>query len=1123
MFRKYSLVVVLILVFTAVVLSNFSFTKLLIGWDNLLPELNLGLNFKRTLFSVWQEYQGIGLLAGNGHAAELPRIIFIYLLSLAAPINLVRQIYVFIMLLTGTLGTYFLIKILFNKNNPVAFIGSLFYLLNLMTVQTFYVPFEPMITHYGFLPWLILSLIYFLKNNTKKALFFFITVNILSIPQGQVPTVFLVYLFIFAIILAIFNTKEKSKNMLNKSLKAIFITFIINAFWLIPFLYFALTNSNVALDAKINQMATQTVILQNKAFGDIQSVMLLKGFWFNNVDPDLTGKFAYMLSPWRNQLANPLVSYVGYLFFTVILIGLISSVKTKKTVFMAMGALFIFSFTMLTTNTPPFSWIDNFFKLFPIFSEVFRFPFTKFGVSALLCYAVFFAMGVYQIYSLLEARFKFRSIISYLTITIFSALIIFYIFPVFKGELFYYKERLSLPKEYLQTFDYFKTQDQNARIANLPQPTFWGWEFYKWGYGGSGFLWYGIKQPILDRAFDVWSRSSENYYWELSHALYAKDPTLFKNVLNKYQVTFLLFDKNVINPPSPEALMTAETEKIIARVPEIKKVASFGNINIYKVNLNKSISNFIYTSGKLPVVNKYQWGNDDKAYETLGDYITDNNNLTQFYPFRSLFSAKNQEDQEYNVKENEKNIEFSKKLTSINSETKLNIASFTDLEKMVYVQAVQNKSANNTIAVSLLIKTPEVFLTQKDSFGKNQKIKIWGEEKLKPIFIINQKNNYGYYVNLNGVKSFKIEPFVYEGMLGSTFLSTTQDNVMVFSNKSLRVSQSFILTKEDIKNLLPKTEIVLPKINDSDILTVSIPKIEDNYANFTFKPSVEIINSIKNCDKFNNGLIKANIIDDKGKNVLKLSSINSTACFSPYSSTFIHDQGYIAFIEAQNLKGRPLHFWLLNEDQKYAPIDTYFSSKNSLKLETFIIQPQEEFGRAYSFHFDNISIEKDETVNTLGEIRTYPIPYNFLTSMVFVKTGERSVKSDRINLSSSHPNESVYNVSINSNVKLPFTLILSQAFDNGWQAYKINKSTGLMAYLNQHFPFIFGERIKNHVLINNWENGWVISNSNDQPADIIIIYLPQYLEFLGFLLPPIALLFAFVSLKLQSNNKSNKV
>lgn len=1119
-----------IVIFSIILLlfsTNYSANTWLIGWDNLIPEFNLSANIGRSIFAVWQEYQGLGLLGGMGHSADIIHQLTILFLSFALPAELLRYIWTFLMLFIGSTGAYFLLKKLIFKKSDISKLrtqffslgGAIFYLLNLSTIQTFYAPFEAFTTHFAALPWLLLSsLLFFLKPNRKNGLFFVI-VLILATPHAYIPTLFVVYMLSLLILIFSLYMLDKANFPWKSLIMTLFIIFVVNSFWLLPFLYFAITNSHVTLDAKINQMSTQTVFLQNKAFGDILNVMLLKGFWFKNVDPNQQGIFTYMLLPWRDYLANPFIQAIGYLFFGVILTGAFSALKKGKSILTAFFFLFLFSVTMLATNTAPFSWLDIIFRKIPLFNEAFRFPFTKFSILASLSYSVFFALGIAKLTSFpIFKKFNF-----YLLNFVFVILLIIFTFPAFQGHLIYGKEKLNLPKEYFRVFDYFKTQDQNTRIANLPQHTFWGWEFYKWGYGGSGFLWYGIKQPILDRAFDVWSRPTENYYWELSHALYAKDPQLLKNVLSKYQIGFLLLDKNIINPPAPEALITSETEKLIAQIPEIKKSVSFGNINIYKVSFKNNISNFIYTTGQLPITNKYQWGNYDKAYATLGNYITDTTNLTRFYPFRSLFSAKNQGDQEYSVKENGKNIEFSKKLTNINSITKLNISSFTNLEKMVYAQVLQNKSTSNTIAISLLIKTPEIFLTQKDSNGKDQKIKIWGDEKIKPIFIINQKNNYGYYVNVNGVKSFKIEPFVYEGQLGSTFLSTNQDNVIVFSNKSLSISQSFTLTRKDIKNLLPEIQIILPKINENSTITVSVPKIEDNYVNFAFKPSGDTLKDIKNCDNFNNGPIKTNIIDEKGKNILKLSSMDSTACFSLYSSTLTHDQGYIAFIQSQNIKGRPLHFWLLNEDQKYAPIDTYFSNKNNIKLQTFIIQPLEEFGKAYSLHFDNISIEGDETINTIGEIQTYPIPYNFLTSMVFVKTGEPKPNSNIINLSTSHPNESLYKAKISPDTNSPFTLVLSQAFDNGWQAYKIDDSKGLTEFLNGYFPFILGERVKNHVLINNWENGWVIDNPNNQETDLIIIYLPQYLEFLGVLLALIALLFTIGFLKLRSKRKPAKV
>ena len=55
----------------------------------------------------------------------------------------------------------------------------------------------------------------------------------------------------------------------------------------------------------------------------------------------------------------------------------------------------------------------------------------------------------------------------------------------------------------------------NIKMLEKYETAWGGWNYYDWGYRGSGFLWYGIKQPILDRAFDVWDKSSEKYYEEI--------------------------------------------------------------------------------------------------------------------------------------------------------------------------------------------------------------------------------------------------------------------------------------------------------------------------------------------------------------------------------------------------------------------------------------------------------------------------------------------------------------------------------------------------------------------------------------------------------------------------------
>ena len=95
----------------------------------------------------------------------------------------------------------------------------------------------------------------------------------------------------------------------------------------------------------------------------------------------------------------------------------------------------------------------------------------------------------------------------------------------------------------------------------------------------------------------------------------------------------------------------------------------------------------------------------------------------------------------------------------------------------------------------------------------------------------------------------------------------------------------------------------------------------------------------------------------------------------------------------------------------------------------------------------------------------------------------------------------------------PITLYLSQSYHQGWKAY-ISETCNMERItcktrniLNTSFPFIFGKEIKEHVLVNNWANGWKLDNFHLKKSpsvfnnlDIIIIFLPQYLEFLGFLM-----------------------
>ena len=151
---NYIFPLILFFIITAISISNYEPGTWLSGWDTLHPEFNFVLNLKRVLFGVWREEQGLGTVAIHSHIAELPRILVLWILSFVLPLSVLRYLFFFICLLVGPLGVYYLLKKFVRPE--AAFLGGLFYLLNLGTMQNFYLPLEMFATAYAFLPWLFL-------------------------------------------------------------------------------------------------------------------------------------------------------------------------------------------------------------------------------------------------------------------------------------------------------------------------------------------------------------------------------------------------------------------------------------------------------------------------------------------------------------------------------------------------------------------------------------------------------------------------------------------------------------------------------------------------------------------------------------------------------------------------------------------------------------------------------------------------------------------------------------------------------------------------------------------------------------------------------------------------------
>jgi len=605
-FKRIWPVFVIFFVTILIAFLNFEPGTNLIGWDNLASDFAPATNLKRALFSVWEEHQSLGLLGGMAHAADLPRIIAINVFSLFRfPEELFRYASIFIPLLLGPLGIYYFLhdklfksKLDTKTSQYASLLGALFYLLNLATVQTFFTPFESFVYFYGAFPWLIFFLTSYLDDPDPKSLLFLFVGSFIAAPGFYIETLFVVFGICLISVFVNHIIIHKKKTRLSHLVQSFGAIIIPQLFWFLPIIFFVLTNGHVGEQAKINLISSPETYYRNLSFGNPFDILNLRGYFMSFVDLSSDGKFDYLMSIWRNHRATPIIFITNLIISGLIITGLYYINQKKFSwSFSMMAMLFTCVFFLIGGGLLINSTI-------PLVGELFRSPFTKFSTPLSFTYACFFAIGVVfllDIFSFLHYR------LTYL-ITLFSVslLLIINTSPIFSGNLISPKMRLSMPAEYNELFNYLNTQDPNGRIANFPQNSFWGWQYYDWGYRGSGFLWYGLRQPLLDRAFDVWEKSSEKYYEEISSALFSNDQIKFESLLDKYDVKWLVLDKHIIPADGKSDLGNQILESFLSNSPKFTQANSWNDkIFLYSVKSDTPSQNFLSVTPTASTTNPF--------------------------------------------------------------------------------------------------------------------------------------------------------------------------------------------------------------------------------------------------------------------------------------------------------------------------------------------------------------------------------------------------------------------------------------------------------------------------------------------------------------------------------------
>ena len=1212
------LAIVLILGFT-----NYTPGTFLTGWDNLHPEFNLGLNLNRSIFAVWQEYQGLGLLGGMAHASDLIHQVELFLLSFVFKPDILRYFYHFSMLFLGMAGIYLISRKFLSGINELtktlsAVAAGIFYGLNLGTIQYFYVPFEPYSTFFGFFPILLYSLFTYFERSNRKNLIMFAIVNLLATPLAYVQTVFLVYFICIALVTAVFafaSNGQTKKLRVKHGFIALVSILIINSFWLLPNLYFTATNVSVTQNAMQNKMATEKFFQMNKNRGTIIDLALLKEFYYDFTDlNDKTGTFDYLIKPWRNFTSQPPYIVLGLIFFAVAVFGLITKNAYRKYL-LGLAAL---SAVVFLSDTIIFSQIGSILRITPLLNQIFRNPFTKFIVPLIFVYAVGLGLGIAQI-SLLISKYLNKLVLP----LIFMVLILISAAPAFTGQFISPQMRQTIPKEYFDLFSYFKKQDPNLRIMNLPQTGYWGWDYYSWGYHGSGLLWYGIEQPIMDRAFDVWSTPLENYYWQLSYALKRRDMDLFNQILNKYNIGFILFDNNVSFSDNKNALKAdLNQEKLLTDNPSLEPPVTFGKIKVYRTKLSdKSIKNISFYDN-LPQASTSGPQYKDNSFANLGNYVstsTQNNS-----PFGSLFTNRFQDETGFKTSQDNLSITFKSRIKKGNYD--LSLPSIMKAERALPSEIFAKRNGTNITLRFILLK-PKLTID-----GQNIKVDSLYQDVVLPIpksiqNIIVDVNNSSYFplsnltqdftsigktylLNEDTANSIQIysgdnstvfalpaDEFVKPNACGPTlgvseFDSHAQNGSLILtakntaictphtlslptSNTLLRTSFEYLSStdefpqycvySEDSRRCMNKKDaifkgfsnnyahfeeyfennnasdistfqtildatrdedrnsqksisyrnisvtsypyisgspVIFTTINDSSYsipvtldhdaeISITVPKIDGVYS----YPDAISDNKFKknplNYDYLNTDLSQKDIVADNPQYV-RLTSQDASSYLLVNGALLSPGSGYIVNVKSRTDSGfAPTVDIFTNKDAR-SYIYTYAQKSRDFTNNYFILPPLYEFDQGISILLGSSSYNRDKTVDDISQVSFYAIPYEYITNIAL---NPRSKGQPGKEIMPQNPNKSSVYLYETDVPKGAGTVILSQAYDPGWKAYQVKNVNTLSLIM----PFLFGKQTGKHIMVNSWENGWLLGDFQPN-SKLIIVYLPQYLEYIGFTL-----------------------
>jgi len=234
-----------------------------------------------------------------------------------------------------------------------------------------------------------------------------------------------------------------------------------------------------------------------------------------------------------------------------------------------------------------------------------------------------------------------------------------------------------------------------------------------------------------------------------------------------------------------------------------------------------------------------------------------------------------------------------------------------------------------------------------------------------------------------------------------------------------------------------------------------------------------------------NPLIKAS------SNYITFSSFNTTNGVEIKLPQMDHSQSFIIGVKSKYVKGIPLRLCLYNYSSNLCSFEDELTKNSQFGWDYFLVPPMDSFA-GYNLNLNAISYNFRSSLSLVSDIQIFKLDYSLLnTPSSFASQPPEPPIPQEYQLI--WPNNSLVKI---NNPNFKSHLLFFQSYSPDWLAFYFNGATPV--FLN------------NHVLINNWANGWELppqlSHQRTNGLNIYILFWPQLLQFLGFILIPLTFL-----------------